>query len=136
MEVMNAEIGKMMAGSPPHQAYMSANPTPDNWPMLVDKLGQMLRKDYDWSEGVASIKAPTLIVVADADALRLEHILEMYRLVGGVPAIMSVIGAMNEHAPSQLAMLPGATHYDLLEHADLLLPIVTPFLDAPVRKDN
>jgi hypothetical protein len=32
---------------------------------------------------------------------------------------------------SQLAVLPGTTHVTLVNRADLLLPIITPFLDAP-----
>lgn len=33
---------------------------------------------------------------------------------------------------SQLAMLPGTTHFSILACTDLLLPIITPFLDAPM----
>ncbi len=33
---------------------------------------------------------------------------------------------------TQLAILPDTTHFTILSRADLLLPIVTPFLDAPM----
>lgn len=29
---------------------------PANWPMLVIKMGDLLRKDYDWSTDIAAIK--------------------------------------------------------------------------------
>jgi hypothetical protein len=32
--------------------------------------------------------------------------------------------------PSQLAILPGATHYNIVYRADLLLPVLAPFLDG------
>jgi hypothetical protein len=33
---------------------------------------------------------------------------------------------------SQLAVLPSTSHYTILTRTDLLLPIITPFLDAPM----
>jgi hypothetical protein len=33
---------------------------------------------------------------------------------------------------SQLAVLPGATHLDIFDHADLLLPLIVRFLDRPL----
>ena len=33
------------------QAYASVAPRPDDWPTLVAKMGELLRQDYDWSEG-------------------------------------------------------------------------------------
>ena len=31
--------------------------------MLLTKLGELLRRDYDWSKEVATIEAPTMLVV-------------------------------------------------------------------------
>ncbi len=39
---------------------------------------------------------------------------------------------MGELPSSQLAVLPGTTHFNILYRTDLLLPIITPFLDAPI----
>lgn len=33
---------------------------------------------------------------------------------------------------TQLAVLPSTTHFSILYRTDLLLPIVVPFLDAPM----
>jgi hypothetical protein len=52
----------------------------------------------------------------------------MFRLLGGAKADSSVGGVRN----SQFAVLPGTTHFSLLSRTGLLLPIVTPFLDAPM----
>jgi hypothetical protein len=41
-----------------------------NWAVLFTKLGDLLRKDYDWSKEVAATKTPTMIAFADADAVR------------------------------------------------------------------
>jgi hypothetical protein len=37
---------------------------------------------------------------------------------------------------SQFAVLPGTSHFDLLMRTDLLLSIVTPFLDMPMPGDE
>ena len=88
----------------------------------------MLRQDYDWSAGMAAIKAPTLIVVGDGDGVRLDHAVEMIRLLGGGKSV----SIMEEPPASQLAILPGTTHFSILERTDLLLRIIPPFLDAPI----
>jgi pimeloyl-ACP methyl ester carboxylesterase len=130
MASMNAEAAEAMVGSPMHQAYVSVAPKPEDWSALVAKLGQLLRQDYDWSTAVASIKAPTLIVVGDADSVRPAHAVEMFGLLGGGKAD----GAMGGLPHSQLAVLPGTTHFSILARTDLLLQIITPFLDAPMPK--
>jgi pimeloyl-ACP methyl ester carboxylesterase len=131
MASMNAQAAAAMVGSPPHQAYVSVAPEPGGWTALVTKTGNLITQNYDWSEGVAGIKAPTLIVVGDADSVRIDHAVEMYRLVGGGPVILTPDGRMGDFPKSQLAVLPHTTHFDILFRLDLLMPIIPPFLDAP-----
>ena len=72
-----------------------------------------------------------MIVVGDADAIRLEHAVELFRLLGG--------GAMGDLAglpESRLVVLPGTAHFippgsGVLDRAEWLLAMVPPFLDAP-----
>jgi pimeloyl-ACP methyl ester carboxylesterase len=132
MAAMNAQAAAAMVGSPPHQAYVSVAPKAEDWTALVTKTGNMITQNYDWSAGVAGIKAPTLIVVGDADSVRLDHAVAMYGLVGGGPVILTPDGRMGDLPKSHLAVLHGTTHFDILFRADLLMPIIPPFLDAPV----
>ena len=46
---------------------------PEDWTKLADKSRRLLSEDYDWSEDVAAMEAPTMIVVGDADGLRTAH---------------------------------------------------------------
>jgi hypothetical protein len=56
----------------------------------------------------------------------------MFRLFGG-----GVMGDAPAGLPnSQLAILPGTSHVTLVDRADLLLPIIPRFLDAPMRVDT
>jgi len=132
MDAMTADAAAAMVGSPPHGAYISAAPKPEDWPVLVGKTGDLLRQDYDWSAAVAGIKAPALIVVGDADSIRLNHVVEMFGLLGGGPVILTPDGKMGDLPNSRLAVLPGTTHFDILFRADLLLPMIPLFLDAPM----
>jgi pimeloyl-ACP methyl ester carboxylesterase len=128
MASVTAAVAKEWVGSPMHQAYASVAPRPEDWPTLADKLGQLLRQEYDWSAATARIQAPALIVVGDADGVRPEHAVDLFRLLGGDKAN----GGMGELPRSQLAVLPGTTHLDVLTRVDLLASIIPPFLDAPM----
>ena len=68
------------------------------------------------------------MIIGDSDLVRPEHAVEMFRLLGG-----GVFGDMPPGMPvSQLAVIPGASHVSIRLRADLLVPIVTTFLDAPM----
>jgi pimeloyl-ACP methyl ester carboxylesterase len=136
MSFMNAEAAKAMVGSPPHAAYVSAAPRPDDWTALVSKTGDLLKKDYDWSDGVRAMKVPTLVAIGDADSVRPSHAVEMYELLGGGPVILTPDGRMGTFPNSQLAILPGTSHFTILDRTDLLVPIVTQFLDAPTLQNR
>jgi pimeloyl-ACP methyl ester carboxylesterase len=128
MEGMGEMSHEMLVGSPWHAEYLRIAPRPEDFPTLFAKKSEMDRKIPDLSaEAIRSIKAPTLLVIGDSDIIRPEHAVEMFRLLGG-----GVAGDMAGLPSSQLAILPGTTHVTLVSRADLLIPIVTPFLDAPM----
>jgi pimeloyl-ACP methyl ester carboxylesterase len=122
------------AGTPIHEAYLKTSPRPEAWPTFVAKMRQLLSEDYDWAEGVAALKTPTLILVGDADGLRITHAVEFFGLLGGGKADGDLAGL----PPAQLAVLPATTHvgwappyHGIMTRTQLLLPIITEFLDAP-----
>lgn len=99
-----------------------------DWARLFTKLGDLLRQEYDWSKDVAAIKAPTMLVFADADAIQPAHIMEFYGLLGGGRRDGGLDGS--GRPAGRLAVIPGATHYDLLS-TTIVAELVTPFLDQP-----
>ena len=117
-----------LAGTPMEQLYTRTAPNPKHWPVFVGKVRQALMDFKGWpATDIQSIEAPTLLMLGDADIVRPEYALEMFRMLGGVEAD----GGMGGVPKSQFAVLPGTSHFDLLIRTDLLLPIVTPFLDMP-----
>jgi pimeloyl-ACP methyl ester carboxylesterase len=125
---MDASTGAQMSQSPLSKMYPNVN-----WQVLFAKLGEMLRKDYDWSDGVKAIKSPTMLVFADADAVRLQHIVEFYSLLGGGQRDAGLDGSLR--SANELAILPGLTHYNL-SAAPALVAAVTPFLDAAMPQSH
>jgi len=129
MEQMGPAAAEMMKPSPIYQTYARIAPRPEDWPVLVTKTGDLLRQDFDWSNEVAAIQAPTLLVFGDADSVRLTHVVEFYGLLGGGKRDVGWDGSGMSIA--RLAVLPGVTHYDILS-APALPTAVIPFLDAPM----
>jgi pimeloyl-ACP methyl ester carboxylesterase len=124
MAQMGPAAGEQMKQSPLYRLYPSVN-----WAVLFTKLGDLLRKDYDWSKEVAAIKSPTMIVFADADAVRPAHAIEFFGLLGGGQKDAGLDGS--GRPANQLAILPGLTHYNISSNP-ALATVVSPFLDAPV----
>src|SRR4029453_2767081 len=129
MEGLGEMTPEMMHGSPWHDEYVRIAPDPEDFPKLFAKKTAMDRQIKDLpAEAISSIKAPTLLIIGDSDLVRPEHAVEMFRLLGG-----GVFGDTPAGLPtSQLAVLPGPSHVTLVSRADLLIPMITSFLDAPM----
>jgi pimeloyl-ACP methyl ester carboxylesterase len=66
------------------------------------------------ADAIRSVAAPTFVIVGDADVMRPEHAVELFRLL--------------PHA--QLAVLPSTDHMALMRRAAWLAPMITEFLNA------
>ncbi len=129
MGQMGPQIAEQMKQTPMYQQYASLAPKPEDWPVLLTKLGELLRQDYDWSNEVAAIKAHTLIVVGDADSIRTAHAVAFFELLGGGKADAGWDGSGMSNA--RLAILPAMTHYNIYS-SPTLAAVVASFLDAPI----
>lgn len=115
-------------GSPFQLAYAAAAPHPEQWRQLVTKIGDFDRSIEGWApEAIAALQPPALLIIGDSDIVRPEHVVAMFRLLGG-----GVPGDLVGLPRSQLAVLPGTTHETLVDRADWLASMVLSFLDAPV----
>ena len=128
MDQMGAQLAEFLQGSPMYQVYAQVAPRVQDWPVLLDKTGELLRRDYDWSAQVTDITAPVMLVYADADAIRPAHIVEFYALLGGGLRDANWDGSLRP--VTRLAIVPGHTHYDIFTSPDLAAAVI-PFLDAP-----
>jgi pimeloyl-ACP methyl ester carboxylesterase len=131
MTQMGVGSAEPMKQTPMYQLYARIAPRPEDWPLLLTKLGEMFRKDYDWSKDVPAIKAPTLLVLGDADAVRIAHAVQFFELLGGGKKDGGWDGSGISNA--RLAILPGLTHYSIFS-SPALVSTVTAFLDAPIPR--
>lgn len=124
---------EMMHGSPWHDEYMRIAPHPEHFARLFEKKTAMDRQLRDIpAESIQSIKAPTLLIIADSDLVRPEHSVEFFRLLGG-----GVFGDMPPGLPnSQLAIVPGASHVSIVDRVELLAPMINSFLNLPMPQDS
>ena len=129
MEGLGEMTPEMMHGSPWHDEYVRIAPHPEDFPKLFAKKTAMDQQIKDLpAEAISSIKTPTLLIIGDSDLVRPEHAVEMFRLLGG-----GVFGDTPAGLPaSQLAILPGTSHVTVVNRGDLLVPMITSFLDAPM----
>jgi len=99
------------------EAYLKVAPHPEQLRAFVTKCATRMLEFKDWApEAIRSIDAPTLVLIGDADVVRPEHAVEMFRLL----------------PHGQLAVLPGTDHMAIMKRADLLLSMIPAFLDAPM----
>ncbi|MFD8009568.1 alpha/beta fold hydrolase [Streptomyces sp. NPDC058955] len=122
MDQMSAQSADMMRQSPVHELYSRLAPRPEDWPVLVGKTAELKQQHYDWSAEVPAITAPTLLVFGDADSIRPAHMVEFHALLGGGLRDAGFDGSGRSSA--QLAVLPGAGHYDILSHPHLAATIM------------
>jgi pimeloyl-ACP methyl ester carboxylesterase len=117
-----------MKQTPMYPMYVQLMPDAEkNWAKTVAQTGALVNTDYDWSSEVRQIKAPTLLVFADWDAIRISHIATFFELLGGGLQDAQWDGSgMNRN---RLAILPGATHYTTFMDARLA-PTALDFLDS------
>jgi pimeloyl-ACP methyl ester carboxylesterase len=132
-EAIETITPELFAGTPLLEEYTRVAPHPDDFPTLVAKLKQLDMEPFAWpKEDIRGIEAPTLLIIGDSDGTRLEHAVEIFRLLGG-----GVFGDIVGLPKSQLAVLPGTTHFvppgfAVLDRADWLASMIGRFLDAPI----
>ncbi len=133
MDQLGAAAAEPMKQTPLYELYARLAPRPDDWTTLWAKMGELLRRDYDWSAGVAGLTMPTMLVFGDADSVSPAHAAEFFGLLGGGQRDGS--WDRSGMTPHRLAILPAATHYDIFS-SPALVAAVTPFLDTSPSADN
>lgn len=134
---LGAHMAEMMKQTPMYISYSAVAPNPADWPRLLDRMGELMRTPYDWTEDVKRLGMPVMLIYGDADMFRLEHIMNFYRLLGGG---LKDAGWMREHmSGNRLAILPNLTHYEIFMSPGML-DAALPFLDgdtaAPVWRGD
>ena len=96
-------------------AYARVAPRPEDWPALIGKAKAMWRGFGGWdANDMRAIAAPVMLIVGDRDFVRLDHALELFRMI----------------PDARLAVLPGTDHAAPFTRAEWIAPMVVDFLEA------
>jgi pimeloyl-ACP methyl ester carboxylesterase len=89
-----------------------------HWPVVIDRIRALWLRFTPWPRAdLAKIKAPTMIVVGDGDAVRIEHAVDMFRAIPG----------------ARLYVLPGTGHSTFNQRTDWIAPVVEGFFAEPIK---
>jgi pimeloyl-ACP methyl ester carboxylesterase len=112
------------------QEYRKLAANPNGFRALATKLIQLEKEPLAWEADVKALKSPVLIIAGDADVVTLEHVVAMFRLLGG-----GAMGDMGKPlAQSRLAILPASSHTAVITQVNLLQPIIEQFLRGETPK--
>jgi pimeloyl-ACP methyl ester carboxylesterase len=120
-------MAEMMKPTPMYQSYAAIAPKVEDFPRLLDAMGALMAKPYDWSEDVRTLKMPVMLVYGDSDMFRPEHMVKFYQLLGG--GLRDAGWGRETMSQNRLAILPDLTHYEMFS-APVLAETVLPFLNS------
>jgi pimeloyl-ACP methyl ester carboxylesterase len=128
-QVSSAAV-EFMRDTPMYELYQRVAPRPEDFGRLLDKIGEAMSKDFDYSEEVRGLQVPTMIVCADADMAPPSHYVEAFKLLDGGLRDGGWMGEGRPRGGHALAVLPGLTHYNL-GVSPLFAAVALDFLDGP-----
>ncbi|MEV6637528.1 alpha/beta hydrolase [Actinoplanes sp. NPDC051470] len=125
---VTAAAAEFMKETPMYELYQRVAPRPGDFPKVLDKAGEWMAQDFDFTEDVRGLRVPTMVVAADADMAPPSHFVEVFKLLDGG---LRDGGWMNEGRPQgghALAILPGLTHYNIVD-SPLFAAVTLAFLE-------
>jgi len=125
---VNAAAADFMKETPMYQLYQRVAPRPEDFPRLLNKIGEAISKDFDFTEEVRGLQMPTLVVAADADMAPPNHYVEVFKLLDGGLRDGGWMGEGRPKGGHALAILPGLTHYNIFS-SPLFVAATLAFLD-------
>ena len=125
---VNAAAAEFMKDTPMYQLYQRVAPRPEDFPRLLDKIGESMAKDFDFSDEVRGLQVSTLVVAADADMAPPSHYVEVFSLLDGGLRDGGWMGEGRPKGGHALAILPGLTHYNVGD-SPLFATVTLAFLD-------
>jgi pimeloyl-ACP methyl ester carboxylesterase len=129
MEAVSSSQLKQFQQTPLYQRYAEVAPNPEQFPQVLDRMGELMKKDYDWRAEIAKLRVPTLLLFADHDAVSMRHIAEFFALFDGGVRDAGWEGKP-KYARARLAIVPGYTHYNFGQGPDIAR-VIEEYLEKP-----
>jgi pimeloyl-ACP methyl ester carboxylesterase len=118
------------AGTPVESAFKEHTPDAGAFDAYLEKMKVLNIDDQNISdEQMRSISAKTMVIVGDADGVKIEHALAMFKLRGGGDEEAAGSGVLQAVPPARLVVLPATSHIGISGESAVLVPMVSAFLD-------
>lgn len=134
---VSAAMADDMKDTPMYQSYKAVAPHPEDFPKLLDRMGELMHESFNWSGDVKELEMPVMLVYGDSDMLRPEHFVDFYQLLGG--GLRDACWNREHMSQNRLAILPNLTHYEMFmapELAQITLPFLNGDNNAPSWSDQ
>jgi pimeloyl-ACP methyl ester carboxylesterase len=132
MEAVGSAQAEEFKKTPLYKRYADIAPQPEQFPVVLDRMGELMRKDYDWRAEIKNLRVPTLLLFADHDAVSMRHISEFFALFDGGVRDAGWEGEP-KYARARLAIVPGYTHYNFGMGPDMAR-VIEAYLEKPTSK--
>ena len=129
LEGIEGLSAKAFAGTPVEKAFKEHTPDAGAFDAYVEKMKVLGINDHNMSDAqVSSLSAKTMVIVGDADAVKPEHALAMFKLRGGGDE-EAATGMLQKVPDARLVILPATSHTAIPSESAVLAPMVSAFLD-------
>ena len=129
-DAINGLTAKDFAGTPVEAAFKEHTPDAEAYEAYLEKMKVLNVDDQQISdEQMRSISAKTMVIIGDADGVTLEHAVAMFKLRGGGDEHAAASGVLQDAPAARLVVLPAMSHVGMSGESDVLVPMVTAFLD-------
>lgn len=129
-ESIGGLTAKDFVGTAVEAAFKMHTPDAEAYDAYLEKMKVLNVNDQNISdEEMRSISAKTMVIVGDADGVTLEHALAMFKLRGGGDEEAAASGVLQKVPDARLVVLPAMSHIGLSGESELLVPLVSRFLD-------
>ncbi|MFY9919872.1 MAG: alpha/beta hydrolase [Mycobacterium sp.] len=127
IESLSAEA---FSGTPVEKAFKEHTPDPAAYDAYLEKMKRLNADDQNISdEQMRSISAKTMVIIGDADGVKPEHALAMFKLRGGGDEEAAAAGVLQDVPAARLVVLPAMSHVGISGESKVLVPMVSAFLD-------
>ena len=117
-------------GTSVEKAFKEHTPDAAAFDSYLKKMKKLNIDDQDISdEEMRSISAKTMVIVGDADGVKLEHALAMFKLRDGGDEEAAASGVLQKVPTARLVVVPAMSHIGISGQSELLVPMVSAFLD-------
>ena len=121
---------KAFAGSPVEANFKKHTQDPGAFEAYIAKMRALSIHENDITDAqMRAIPARTMVIVGDADAVKPEHAVAMFKLRGGGDEQAATTGTLTKLPAARLVILPATSHIAISNEVPALEAMVTAFLD-------